>query len=161
VRAGGVRPAAAAALGPGRGAWLGDLLEGAGAAGREGVPLERYALDLEVPLGDGATHIAIRKAALIEIGPLVEQPDHSLVCVPFSWRAATMAPLFPVFSGRLCWAPGEVRIDGWYAPPGGAIGAAADRILLRLVAQRTARWLLGRAVAAIEQAAEDEPRGIG
>jgi hypothetical protein len=64
--------------------------------------------------------------------------------VEISWRSATLAPLFPVFSGWLTVGPGELRLDGYYAPPGGALGLAADRALLRLAARGTARWLLGQ-----------------
>jgi len=37
---------------------------------------------------------------------------------------------------------GELRLEGWYAPPGGLIGRVADRVLLRIAARGTARWLL-------------------
>ena len=36
-----------------------------------------------------------------------------------------------------------MTIGGWYAPPGGALGQVADRALLHLAAEGTARWLLG------------------
>ena len=39
--------------------------------------------------------------------------------------------------------PDELRIDGLYAPPGGALGRVADRVLLHIAAEATARWLLG------------------
>jgi hypothetical protein len=37
----------------------------------------------------------------------------------------------------------ELSISGWYAPPGGVVGRAADRALLHIAAEGTARWLLG------------------
>ena len=58
------------------------------------------------------------------------------------WRAATAAPLFPVFSGDLRVEPESMSISGLYAPPGGVIGLVADRALLHLAATGTARWLL-------------------
>ena len=60
-----------------------------------------------------------------------------------SWQASTLAPLFPVFSGSIVVRDGEITVSGWYAPPGGAIGRLADRTLLHLAAEGTARWLLG------------------
>ena len=58
---------------------------------------------------------------------------------PVCWRAATAAPLFPVFSGRIVSEPGELRIEGIYAPPGGIMGRLADRVLLHTAANATAR----------------------
>ena len=139
---------AAAVLGPGRDRWLGRPLVATGHR------IDRYELDLEMPLGDGRPHVALRKAAVVDIGPLEGEMGGRL-CAPISWRAASLAPLFPVFSGSLCWGAGALRIDGYYAPPGGRLGVAADRILLRLVADRTARWLLERILQAM---ADDQSR---
>jgi hypothetical protein len=36
----------------------------------------------------------------------------------------------------------NLRIDGVYAPPGGVVGRVADRMLLHIAANGTARWLL-------------------
>jgi hypothetical protein len=69
--------------------------------------------------------------------------------VPISWRAAGLAPLFPVFSGRLRWADGELALDGYYAPPGGGLGMVADRLLLNVAARGTARLLLEKIAAAM------------
>lgn len=148
------RDAVRRALGPGRAAWLGDT------PGEDPAPpgLDRYALDLEMPISEDAIPVALHKAALVDVGPLSEEVVGGPLCVLISWRAATLAPLFPVFSGSLCWNNGELRIDGFYAPPGGLVGAAADRILLRLVAQRTARWLIGRVAVAISAAGRGQSR---
>ena len=62
--------------------------------------------------------------------------------VEIGWRASSAAPLFPVFSGWLAIGPAELRIDGLYAPPGGVVGRVADRMLLHVAANATARWLL-------------------
>jgi hypothetical protein len=35
-----------------------------------------------------------------------------------------------------------MRIEGLYAPPGGVVGRVADRMLLHVAANGTARWLL-------------------
>src|SRR3989304_3619664 len=67
--------------------------------------------------------------------------------IGLSWRAAGLAPLFPVFAGTLTWTDGELQLVGVYAPPGGEIGLVADRLVLNVAARGTARWLLGRIAA--------------
>jgi hypothetical protein len=108
--------------------------------GLDGV--RRYAVDLRLRLGGpGAALSTFRKAALVDIGAIRRGPGaHE---VEIQWRAATAAPLFPVFSGLLRIGPDELSISGLYAPPGGAIGLIADRALLHVAATGTARWLLG------------------
>jgi hypothetical protein len=51
--------------------------------------------------------------------------------------------LYPVFSGTIVAHGGELTVSGWYAPPGGGVGRVADRALLHIAAEGTARWLLG------------------
>jgi len=143
-----------AALGPGRNEWL-----RADPAPRPGATdLERYLIDLEMPLGDRTSRVSLRKAALVDVGR-VSDDDKGAACLPISWQAASLAPLFPVFSGHICWSDGELRLDGWYEAPGGVVGAAADQLLFRIVARRTADWLLGRVADAAERLAADEARG--
>ena len=103
--------------------------------------IRRYAVDLRLRLGGpGAALSTFRKAALVDIGAIRRGPDgHE---VEIQWRAATAAPLFPVFSGVLRIGPDELSISGLYAPPGGAVGLIADRALLHVAATGTARWLL-------------------
>lgn len=108
----------------------------------ETVGLRRYALDLRLRLGgDSAALATFSKAAYLDLG----QPHATDAGweVDIGWRASTAAPLFPVFAGRLFIVPGEMRVDGLYAPPGGALGRVADRMLLHVAAGGTARWLLG------------------
>ena len=108
--------------------------------GLEGI--RRYAVDLRLRLGGpGAALSTFRKAALVDIGAIHRGAGaHE---VEIQWRAATAAPLFPVFSGLLRIGPDELAITGLYAPPGGAVGRLADRALLHVAATGTARWLLG------------------
>lgn len=129
---------AAHVLGPGRDAWLGELVE----AAAEPDGAARYLLDLELRVSDTAPRVAFRKAAFVDVGPLVE--SGGALSLDISWRAASLTPLFPVFAGRLTWAAGELLVDGHYAPPGGGIGAVADRLLLNVAAQGTGRRLLER-----------------
>jgi hypothetical protein len=122
-------------------AWLGPLDSADGASWR------RHAADLRLRVSDRGSAL-FRKAAYVEFGTLVHEGDE--LSVPISWRAAGLAPLFPIFAGRLSLRAGQLEIKGWYAPPGGVIGRAADRLLLRLAAERTGRWLLGELIAATQ-----------
>jgi hypothetical protein len=103
--------------------------------------LRRYAIDLRLRLGgtDGGL-TTFSKAAFIDVGRPRRTPGGWEA--ELSWRAASAAPLFPVFSGWLVVDGDELRIEGLYAPPGGAIGRVADRVLLHVAANGTARWLL-------------------
>jgi hypothetical protein len=128
---------------------VGEILEGPAGRwlpGAEPLPetggLRRHAVDLRLRVGrDDAAVTTFRKAAVLDLGPV-----HRVGAgyeVEISWRAATGAPLFPVFSGLLSVGPRELRIEGLYAPPGGVVGRIADRVLLHTAANATARWLLG------------------
>jgi hypothetical protein len=138
------RRQALAVLGPeGRGAWLGGAVEVGDATERD-----RYLVDLELRVGEQTPRITFHKAAYVDIGP-VRAHQHEPVEVQISWRAAGLAPLFPVFSGTLHWADGELALDGYYAPPGGGLGMVADRLLLNVAARGTARLLLEKIAAAM------------
>jgi hypothetical protein len=110
---------------------------------REGVPgYRRFAVDLRLRLGgDTAALTTFRKAALVDVGEV--QPVANGYVAEIAWRAASAAPLFPVFSGELRFDPDRLSISGLYAPPGGVVGRIADRALLHVAATGTARWLLG------------------
>jgi hypothetical protein len=127
---------AATLIGPEVAAWLGPPADDAPPG------MRRFAADLRLrPDNDGLLS-ALHKAAYVDLGSSQRLGDG--LRVEISWRSATLAPLFPVFSGWLTVGPGELRLDGYYAPPGGAFGLAADRALLHLAARGTARWLLGQ-----------------
>jgi hypothetical protein len=132
------RERAAQVLGPGREAWLGELVEAAADAGGT----SRYLLDLELRVSDAAPRVAFHKAAYVDLGPLREEDD--ALWLEIGWRAAGLTPLFPVFAGRLTWVGGQLQLDGHYAPPGGTVGVVADRLLLNLAARGTGRRLLER-----------------
>ncbi len=116
-------------------AWLGPEIE----AAPEG--MHRHQADLRLRVGDHPSLVTFRKAAYVDIGPV--EPLNDGWQVEISWRAATLAPLFPVFSGTLVAHRDELTLSGWYAPPGGQLGRIADRALLHVAATGTARWLLG------------------
>src|SRR5579884_1023608 len=75
--------------------WLGspvDYPEG-------GPEVRRYLTDLALPLSAGGGRVEVRKAAYVDIGPI--RPTERGCEVHIAWRSATLAPLFPVFAGRL------------------------------------------------------------
>ncbi len=107
----------------------------------DGTDLRRVAIDLRLRVGGEAAGITtFSKAAHLDLGrPRRTEDGWEL---EIGWQASTAAPLFPVFSGWLSVRRDELRIDGLYAPPGGVIGRVADRMLLHVAANATARWLL-------------------
>ena len=116
--------------------------------------IRRIETDLDLPILDGSGPSTIRKAALLEIGE--PQFHNDGIVVDIAWRSATLAPLFPVFAGRLEIYPDGVVLDGRYTPPFGRLGLLIDRGLLHLVARRTASALLARFVVRFA-AREDRP----
>lgn len=123
--------------------WLGPVVDG----GPSGV--RRHLTDLRLRMGDQPGRATFRKAAFVDLGRVRRVGDGYEVEI--SWRASTLAPLFPVFSGKLAIADGEVRLEGWYAPPGGAVGYVADRALLKVAARGTGRWFLDELVEAADR----------
>jgi hypothetical protein len=114
--------------------WLGPEVEPAPPGVR------RHQADLRLRVSDVPSLVTFGKAAYVDIGRV--QPCDGGWQVEVSWRASTMAPLFPVFSGSIVASDDELTLSGWYAPPGGVIGRVADRALLHIAAEGTARWLL-------------------
>ena len=105
-----------------------------------GEGMHRYQADLRLRVSDNPSLVTFRKAALIDIGPVGPRQDGWEAEI--GWRASTMAPLFPVFPGTIVAEEQQLTISGWYSPPGGAIGRVADRVLVHIAAEGTARWLL-------------------
>ncbi|HSL97226.1 MAG TPA: hypothetical protein VK831_01520 [Candidatus Deferrimicrobiaceae bacterium] len=123
--------------------WLGQPID----SGEAPPGMRRFLTDLVLPL-DGRW-LALRKAAFVDLGPPRPRPEGGCV-LEIAWRSASLAPLFPVFAGRLAVGSDGIRLEGHYAPPGGALGRAADRILLRVAANGTARWFLDHLVTEIQ-----------
>ncbi len=115
--------------------WLGPEVADAPAG------MHRHQADLRLRVSERPSLVTFGKAAYVDLGPVESLGDGWQVEV--SWRAATLAPLFPVFSGMLVARADELSVSGWYAPPGGVIGRVADRALLHIAAEGTARWLIG------------------
>ena len=127
------------------GAWLGPPIEPAPPG------VLRHQADLRLRVSDQPSLVTFGKAAYVDLGPVRPLDDGWEVDV--SWRASTLAPLFPVFSGTIVARGEELTLSGWYAPPGGALGRAADRVLLHIAAEGTARWFLGELDSAAAEGA--------
>jgi hypothetical protein len=118
----------------------------------------RYLTDLSLPIRDHAPSIVFRKAAFVDLGEVRETSDGCEVEI--GWQSSSLAPLFPVFAGRLSLTRTQLLLEGYYAPPGGELGAALDRAFLGIAARGTARWFLERAVEMVcAGAPEIEPPG--
>ena len=104
------------------------------------VGMRRHDAALRLRVGDSPSLVTFRKAALVDLGAVRPRDDGWEAEV--SWRASTLAPLFPVFSGTIAARENELTLSGWYAPPMGTVGRVADRALLHIAAEGTARWLL-------------------
>lgn len=131
------------------------LATGAAAWGGEPVPgapegMRRFSVDLRLRVGGpDAGLLTFRKAALLDLGSPRRAGDGWTT--ELAWRAASAMPLFPVFSGELGARTGSLWISGLYAPPGGVVGRIADRALLHVAANGTARWVLGELEQAVRQ----------
>ncbi len=122
-------------------AWLGPTIVAPG----DRLDLRRIETDLTIGLSGTGPARVLRKAAYVDLGPLRRTVDGCTIEV--SWRAASLAPLFPVFAGVLKATADRASLRGAYAPPGGEVGLLFDRTFLRLVATRTAAAFLERIVA--------------
>jgi len=121
-------------------AWLGEPLPLA-------MPGTRlFACDLELRILPDRRAM-FRKSAVVGLGEPVR--DRSGWTVPIEWRAATRAPLFPVFAGQLRLTARHLELDGQYLPPGGTVGYVLDRVLLHVAASGTGRWFLQKVIAAV------------
>jgi hypothetical protein len=125
--------------------WLGPHVRGAPAG------MRRYETDLRLRVSDKPEIATFRKAAYVDLGPILPRTDGWELEV--AWQASTLAPLFPVFSGTVTLAGRKATLSGLYAPPGGAVGRLADRALLHVAAAGTGRWLL----ATLDRAARGAP----
>jgi len=134
--------------------WLGTPIASARAGTR------RYLTDLSLPVREHAPQLIFKKAAYVDLGEARATPGGCEIEI--SWQSSSLAPLFPVFAGRLNLKPTEVTLEGLYAPPGGEFGAVLDRAFLNIAARGTARWFLERVVAALEtQVTEPDTRAHG
>jgi hypothetical protein len=121
--------------------WLGTPV----VAARPGI--SRFLTDLTLPIRDHAPSLVFKKAAFVDLGEVRRTPNSCEIEI--GWQSSSLAPLFPVFSGHLILTRTELRLEGFYAPPGGEIGAALDKAFLGIAARGTARWFLERTTEAV------------
>jgi hypothetical protein len=96
---------------------------------------------------------ALAKAVEIHPGRVRQKGDSVLVA--FSWRSSGLASLFPSFDADVEVAPfgpdqTMVAVRGRYEPPGGALGAHANQLLLHRLAESTVRAFLDGMCTAID-----------
>ncbi len=125
-------------------AWLGTPV-GATSSG-----FHRYLTDLSLPIREHAPSLVFRKAAFVDLGEVRSTADGCEIEI--GWQSSSLAPLFPVFAGHLTVTAKEVRLEGYYAPPGGEFGAALDKVFMGIAARGTARWFLERTTEAVAAA---------
>jgi len=106
--------------------------------------MRRFLTDLSLPVR-GSHEVQFKKAAYVDVGHFMATPAGCQAEV--GWRSSSLAPLFPVFAGRLTVTPDAVVLEGFYAPPGGQVGVVLDRAFLNIAARGTARWFLERIAA--------------
>jgi hypothetical protein len=125
--------------------WLGDVVDPP--PGRP--DLIRVQTDMAFTLQADRREVVFRKAALLDIGM---GPARDCGCAgEIAWRAASFAPLFPLFAGRLTVTRSRLQLEGVYAPPGGQLGLLIDRAMIHRVADRTARWFLDKLVTELRE----------
>jgi hypothetical protein len=126
------------------GSWLGTPVES------PEPERHRFLTDLRLPIREHSPLVTFKKAAFVDLGQARETPTGYEIDI--GWRSSSLAPLFPVFAGRLIVTNTELRLEGFYAPPGGDFGLALDRAFLGIAARGTARWFLERTAEVISGA---------
>ena len=105
------------------------------------------------------------EAALLRVGPSLlpkkirlefefpHQQGDTLI-LPLHWIATGAASLFPRMQADLQLEPGyprtKLRFRGQYEPPLGAVGRAADRVVMHRIAENTVRCFLRDLVKSLE-----------
>ena len=129
--------------------WLGTPVASVRAGTR------RYLTDLSLPVRDRSPQLTFKKAAFVDLGEPRATADGCELEI--GWQSSSLAPLFPVFAGRLKLTSTEITLEGFYAPPGGEFGAVLDRAFLNIAARGTARWFLETATKVLSTAAAPGP----
>ena len=107
---------------------------------------------------------SIRTHVHCEIAEIRDLTDGTRIheALTFRWRAHSWIPL-PVMSGLITVRPNgratELRMEGTYDPPVGALGRLFDRIIGCRLAQRTVNRFLDELRDFVEQEWQKERRG--
>ena len=109
--------------------------------------------ELLVLIGYRTYKVAAAKAVRLQAGtPIREQ---SSIRIPLSWAATGTPRLFPKMTADLMMFPlgdqlTQIRFEGVYQPPLGAVGRMLDRVILHRVAEMSVKDLVDRIVAILE-----------
>ena len=126
-----------------------ETLEVALRAGPErwlpGFQRERDAITCELAYEQAGSRI--KQRIQVHLGP-VQRFGYG-VTIHLRWKAARHAELYPELDGHLRLerrqpSGSSLRLDALYVPPGGRLGAAADRALMHHVAESSVRDFLAR-----------------
>jgi len=119
-------------------------------------------LSAETPFG------RLSRYARVETGP--PELRESEVIVPISWQSLEGEELFPTVYGelrlqRVADGRSQLELRGYYAPPGGIIGQAADAIVMNALAKATVEDFVQRVAGILARnalgIAVDEPVKAG
>lgn len=135
-------------------AWLGRVVDGP----PDRPWVRRVETDLAFALSDDPRTVTFSKAAVVDLA--VDSGPGGRCLGHVEWRATTLAPLFPVFSGTVSAHDGGLHLEGVYAPPGGGVGLLVDRTFLHHFARRTALWFLDRCIAAMDAETAERPADL-
>ena len=119
-------------------------------------PLE----ELRFEIGGGA----ITRRVRADVGPMTTERDS--LRIPLHWRARDHPNLFPVMHGGLHIANVggnhiELRLLGEYRSPLGAVGAVADVVAGRRVAEKSLHAFLTEVVSRLQAGLIEHTEGLG
>jgi hypothetical protein len=119
-------------------------------------PLEEFRIEI----GDGA----ITRRVDAKVGPLIS--GHRTLRVPLQWQAAEHPALFPVMDADLHVSDLdgghiELRLAGDYHTPLGPVGAVADALAGRRVAEKSVHDFLADVAQRLEAALVEHTRRAG
>jgi hypothetical protein len=126
---------------------LGDIVQ---------APLE----ELRFEIGSSAVTRRVRA----DVGPLISGPGH--LRVPLHWKAAEHPNLFPAMEGELDigdveGSQIEVRLVGEYCTPLAAVGAVADALAGRRVAENSLHGFLTEVTRRLSARLVEHTAGVG
>jgi CBS domain-containing protein len=112
-----------------------------------------------------ATVAGVETAKTVNMTAGVATRSGDRLRIPVCWQAKPGRHVFPTFDGVLELQPvsasaAQLALVGSYQPPAGVIGAAADAILLKDVAQHSVDHLVEAIAQQLEQAIQQPPAPI-
>jgi hypothetical protein len=116
--------------------------------------------ELLVRIGSRQHNVVAAKTVRLHSGtPIWEQ---SSIRIPLSWAATGAPHLFPKMTADLTMVPlgdelTQIRFEGVYQPPLGAVGRMLDRVILHRVAELSVKDLVDRIVAILEDDSRPGP----